>query len=64
MILAAEDTADPDVEAAAITGRPADCVRQVREVAEAGAELTLFTALFEEAEHAERVAAEVIPELG
>ena len=54
----------PDVEAAAITGRPADCVRQVREVAEAAAELILFRALFEEAEHAERVAAEVIPELG
>ena len=54
----------PAVEAAAITGRPADCVRQVREVAEAGAELILFMALFEEAEHAERVAAEVIPELG
>lgn len=53
-----------DIEAAAIAGRPADCVRELREVAEAGAELILFTPMFEQAEHAERLAAEVIPELG
>jgi probable F420-dependent oxidoreductase len=52
------------IEAAAIAGTPADCVREVREVAEAGAELILFTAMFEQAEHAERLAAEVIPQLG
>jgi hypothetical protein len=36
----------------------------LRQVAEAGAELILFTPLFELAEHAERLAAEVIPQLG
>jgi hypothetical protein len=35
----------------------------VREVAAAGAELILFTAMFEQAEHAERLAAEVIPQV-
>jgi probable F420-dependent oxidoreductase len=54
----------PDVAAAAIAGPPADCVRELRAVADAGAELILFTAMFEQAEHAERLAAEVIPELG
>jgi probable F420-dependent oxidoreductase len=51
------------IEAAAITGTPADCLRQLREVAAAGAELILFTPLFDQAEHAERLAAEIIPEL-
>ena len=54
----------PDIEAAAIAGTPADCVRELREVAAAGAELILFTPLFEPAEHAERLAAEIIPQLG
>ena len=36
----------------------------LREVVAAGAELILFTAMFEQAEHAERLAAEVIPQLG
>jgi probable F420-dependent oxidoreductase len=54
----------PDIEAAAIAGTPADCVRELREVAAAGAELILFTALYEPAEHAERIAAEIIPQLG
>jgi probable F420-dependent oxidoreductase len=53
-----------DIEAAAIAGTAADCVREVRKVAEAGAELILFTPMFEPAEHAERLAAEVIPRLG
>jgi probable F420-dependent oxidoreductase len=53
-----------DFEAAAIAGTAADCVRGLREVAEAGAELILFTPLFEPAEQAERLAAEVIPQLG
>jgi len=52
-----------DIEAAAIAGTPADCIAAVREVAAAGAELILFTAMFEQAEHAERLAAEVIPQL-
>jgi probable F420-dependent oxidoreductase len=52
------------IEAAAVTGTPADCVRELREVVDAGAELILFTALFDQAEHMERLAAEVIPQLG
>ncbi len=51
------------IEAAAIAGTPADCVREVRQVAAAGAELILFTAMFDQAEHAERIAAEIIPQL-
>src|SRR6266700_1992850 len=46
-----------DIEAAAVTGTPADCVRELRKVTEAGAELILFTAMFDQAEHAERLAA-------
>jgi probable F420-dependent oxidoreductase len=53
----------PSIEAATVTGTPADCVRQLREVGAAGAELILCTALFEQAEHAERLAAEIIPQL-
>ena len=51
------------IEAAAVAGTPADCVREVREVADAGAELILFTAMYDQAEHAERLAAEIIPQL-
>jgi probable F420-dependent oxidoreductase len=54
----------PSIEAAAIAGTPADCVREVSQVAAAGAELILFTALFDQAEQMERLAATVIPELG
>jgi probable F420-dependent oxidoreductase len=53
-----------DIEAAAVTGAPADCVREIRKVAEAGAELILFTAMFDQAEQAERLATTVIPQLG
>jgi len=53
-----------DIEAAAAAGTPADCVAAVREVAAAGAELILFTAMFDQAEQAERLAAEIIPQLG
>jgi probable F420-dependent oxidoreductase len=53
-----------DIEAAAVAGTPADCVRELRKVAEAGAELILFTPMFEQAEQAERLAATVMPELG
>jgi probable F420-dependent oxidoreductase len=52
-----------DIEAAAVTGPPADCVRELRKVAEAGAGLILFTAMFDQAGQAERLAAEVIPQL-
>ena len=51
------------IEAAAVAGPPADCVRQLREVAAAGADLILFTPLFDQAKNAERLAAEVIPQL-
>src|SRR5215469_15171110 len=53
-----------DIEAAAVAGTPADCAAALREVVAAGAELILFTAMFDQAEHAERLAAEVIPQLG
>jgi probable F420-dependent oxidoreductase len=52
-----------DIEAAAIAGTPADCVRELRKVVDAGAELILFTPMFEPAEHAELVATEIIPSL-
>jgi probable F420-dependent oxidoreductase len=51
------------IEAAAIVGSAAACVRELRQVADAGAELILFTALFDQPEQMERLAAEVIPEL-
>jgi probable F420-dependent oxidoreductase len=52
------------IEAAAVTGTAADCVRGLRQVAEAGAELILCTALFDQAEQMEQLAAAVIPQLG
>ena len=54
----------PDIEAAAVAGSPADCAAEAAAVADAGAELILFTTLFDQAEQAERIAAEVIPRLG
>ncbi len=54
----------PAIEAAAITGTAADCVREVNEVAAAGAELILFTALFDQREQMEHLAAAVLPKLG
>jgi probable F420-dependent oxidoreductase len=54
----------PAIEAAAVTGTAADCVRQASEVAAAGAELILFTALFDQREQMERLAAAVLPGLG
>jgi len=54
----------PGIEAAAVTGTPDDCGRQVQAVADAGAELILFTTLFDQAEQAERLAAQIIPRLG
>jgi probable F420-dependent oxidoreductase len=53
----------PAIEAAAIAGTPQTCVRELRQVAAAGAGLILFTALYEPAEHAERIADEIIPQL-
>jgi alkanesulfonate monooxygenase SsuD/methylene tetrahydromethanopterin reductase-like flavin-dependent oxidoreductase (luciferase family) len=54
----------PSIEAAAIAGTAADCVRELRAVTEAGAELILFTPMFDQADHAEHLARTVIPELG
>ena len=54
----------PAIEEAAIAGTADDCLRAVREVASAGAELILFTALHDQLEHAEQIAAEIIPRLG
>jgi len=52
------------IEAAAVAGTVADCVRELHQVAEAGAELILCTALFDQAEQMEQLAAAVIPKLG
>ena len=54
----------PAIEAAAFAGPVADCVREVNQVAAAGAELILFTALFDQREQMERLAAAVLPKLG
>jgi len=51
------------IAAAAVAGTVDDCVRGVREVIDAGAELVLFTALHDQPEQLERIAAEIIPEL-
>jgi alkanesulfonate monooxygenase SsuD/methylene tetrahydromethanopterin reductase-like flavin-dependent oxidoreductase (luciferase family) len=53
-----------NLEAAAVAGTTADCLTELSAVIAAGAELILFTPLFDQAEHAERLAAEVIPQLG
>jgi probable F420-dependent oxidoreductase len=54
----------PAIEAAAITGTAAECVRDVNEVVAAGAELILFTALFDQRDQMEQLAAAVLPKLG
>ena len=54
----------PAIEAAAITGTAADCAREVNQVAAAGADLILFTALFDQREQMEQLAAAVLPKLG
>jgi len=53
-----------DIEAAAVAGTTADCIAALREVVAAGAELILFTVMFDQAEHAERLAADIMPQLG
>ena len=52
------------IEVAAVAGTTADCVRELYQVAEAGAELILCTVLFDQAEQMEQLAAAVIPKLG
>jgi probable F420-dependent oxidoreductase len=51
----------PSIEAAAVAGTAADCVREVNAVAAAGAELILFTTVFDQLEQMERLASEVMP---
>jgi probable F420-dependent oxidoreductase len=46
-----------------VTGPAEDCVRGVQAVADAGAELILLTALFDETAQMERLAAEVVPHI-
>jgi len=53
----------PDLTPVAVFGPPEACVRGLREVVEAGAELILLNPLFDEPEQMERLAAEVVPEL-
>jgi len=54
----------PAIEAAAITGTAADCIREANKVAAAGAELILFTALFDQREQMEQLASAVLPKIG
>jgi probable F420-dependent oxidoreductase len=48
-----------DMTPVSVFGTPDDCVRGLREVAEAGAEMILLNPLFDDAEQMERLAAEV-----
>jgi probable F420-dependent oxidoreductase len=52
-----------DMHRVAVYGPPAVCVEAVREVIDAGAQLVLFTPLFDAGEQMERLAGEVIPQL-
>jgi alkanesulfonate monooxygenase SsuD/methylene tetrahydromethanopterin reductase-like flavin-dependent oxidoreductase (luciferase family) len=52
----------PALEAATVAGPAAECVRELRAVAEAGAEMILCTALFDQAEQLERLAADIVPQ--
>src|SRR5262249_24433034 len=51
------------LEAVAVYGPPDACVRRLREVTDAGAELILLNPVFDEAEQMERLAAAVVPKL-
>ena len=51
------------LEAFPVYGPPDACVRGLREMAEAGAELILLNPVFDEAEQMERLVAEVMPKL-
>ncbi|RFS82955.1 LLM class flavin-dependent oxidoreductase [Actinomadura spongiicola] len=52
-----------DLTPVAVCGSADACVEGVREVIDAGAEMVLFTPLFDDAEQMERLAAEVMPHL-
>ncbi len=51
------------LEPVAVSGTPSDCVRGLREVAEAGAEMILLHPMYEQGEQMERLVAEVVPQL-
>ena len=53
----------PDMTPVSVFGPPDACVRGLRDVAAAGAELILVNPLFDDAEQMERLAGEVIPQL-
>jgi probable F420-dependent oxidoreductase len=53
----------PEIEAAAVAGTAADCAAEVAKAAAAGAELILFTTMYDPGAQAERIATEVIPRL-
>lgn len=54
----------PAIEAAAVSGTVAECREQVRAVIDAGAEMILFTAMYDLPEQMEQIATEIIPALG
>ena len=54
----------PDLTPVAVLGTPGDCRQGVRDVIAAGAELVLLNPLFDDAEQMDRLATEVVPELG
>jgi probable F420-dependent oxidoreductase len=54
----------PRLVPVAVYGPPDVCAQGVREVAQAGAELILFTPFVDQAEQMERLAAEVVPQVG
>jgi probable F420-dependent oxidoreductase len=54
----------PAIEEAAVAGTVSECVAAVQAVADAGAELILFTPLYDVPGHMEQIATEIIPRLG
>jgi probable F420-dependent oxidoreductase len=51
------------IEKVGVAGTPDDCVRELREVETAGAQLILLNPLFDDAQQMDRLAAEVVPRL-
>jgi alkanesulfonate monooxygenase SsuD/methylene tetrahydromethanopterin reductase-like flavin-dependent oxidoreductase (luciferase family) len=54
----------PAIESAAVAGTVAECLDGVRAVIEAGAEMILFTPLYDNREHLELISDQIIPALG
>ena len=53
----------PYIESAAVAGTLAECADGVQRVIDAGARMILFTPLYDQAEHMELIAREIIPAL-